>query len=445
MARAREVATLWTGGSLSWLEQLCLKSFVDRGQKVTLFSYADVANLPEGVIRRDAGEIAAADALAGGGVAVERELFRDYFRIQVLRHWSGTIWVDPDVYCHRPLDFDGDYVLGFAVPESDEVGLSVLGLPVQSPILADLTALMSDPHAIPPHLKPSRIAACEAAKAAGRPVHVGRQPAGAWGAKMITHLVGAHRLKGKVQPADTFYPVSLSRRRALLRAPGKVAAMLTDRTVAMPLWRANRQEIALWYGGLPPRGSCLEELAKLHGIRPEDAPVDHRGNGAGEPGLLGFLPEGKRVASLADLGGTAEALALAAHARDGCRIVLIDVDDRGEFAKTESSWVAPYRKALARAGVPAGQVSVIRDAAGLGPVDLLCNLAGFGDAHEVGGLEPFLTACLHPDSLMLMDLRKGSGGYPFLKALGRCETISSRKDARGTVSRVLFRPVSADR
>ncbi|MBC7143113.1 MAG: hypothetical protein H5U18_13315, partial [Rhodobacteraceae bacterium] len=49
MARAREVGTLWTGGRLSWLEQLCFKSFVDHGQKITLFSYEDVPNLPGGV------------------------------------------------------------------------------------------------------------------------------------------------------------------------------------------------------------------------------------------------------------------------------------------------------------------------------------------------------------------------------------------------------------
>ena len=57
MAREREVGTLWIGGPLSWLEQLCLKSFVDKGQKITLFSYEDIPNVPEGVIRRDGREI----------------------------------------------------------------------------------------------------------------------------------------------------------------------------------------------------------------------------------------------------------------------------------------------------------------------------------------------------------------------------------------------------
>jgi len=57
MGREREVGTLWIGGPLSWLEQLSLKSFVDKGQQITLFSYDDIPNVPEGVIRRDGREI----------------------------------------------------------------------------------------------------------------------------------------------------------------------------------------------------------------------------------------------------------------------------------------------------------------------------------------------------------------------------------------------------
>ena len=57
MVRVREAGTLWIGGALSWMEQLCLKSFVDKGQKITLFHYEDIPNVPEGVILRDGREI----------------------------------------------------------------------------------------------------------------------------------------------------------------------------------------------------------------------------------------------------------------------------------------------------------------------------------------------------------------------------------------------------
>ena len=32
------IASLWIGGRLSWLEQLCLKSFADQGHRTTLYS-----------------------------------------------------------------------------------------------------------------------------------------------------------------------------------------------------------------------------------------------------------------------------------------------------------------------------------------------------------------------------------------------------------------------
>ena len=442
MARRREVGTLWTGGRLSWFEQLCLKSFVDHGQPVTVFSYGEVQNLPEGVARRDAREIADEGALGPGAMADGGALFTDYFRVQLIRKCSGMIWVDPDVYCLRPMDYDGDYVLGHDLAGGDRVGVSVLGLPVQSPILADLVGIMSDPYAIPPHIKASLKADYEAAKAAGDPVHVSRQPAGVWGQALLNHLVGIHRLRGKVQPADAFYPVASPRRRVCLRAPATVEALLTDRTTAMPLWAANKREIALRHGGLPPKGSYLAKLVTRHGIRAEAAILDDWRGRAEDAGDLDLLPQDVRIGTLADLGGTAQSLALAAHARDGCRILLVDIDQRGAFAETESAWVAPYLKALAEAGVAADRVTVIRDPAELVPCDLVCNLAGFGDVYKVERLEPFLTGCLCPGGLMLMDIRKGSGSYPFLKAFGTCETVSAREDGGVAVRRVIFRPTS---
>ncbi len=37
MQQDYQVAALWIGGPLSYLEQLCLKSFVDAGQHIRLY------------------------------------------------------------------------------------------------------------------------------------------------------------------------------------------------------------------------------------------------------------------------------------------------------------------------------------------------------------------------------------------------------------------------
>ena len=47
MDRLPEIASLWIGGKLSWLEQLCLKSFADQGHHITLYSYEPIPNVPK--------------------------------------------------------------------------------------------------------------------------------------------------------------------------------------------------------------------------------------------------------------------------------------------------------------------------------------------------------------------------------------------------------------
>ncbi|WP_170363697.1 hypothetical protein [Ruegeria arenilitoris] len=50
-------ALLWIGNRLSFLDLLCLKSFADIGQPITLYTYGDVGNLPDYVIHADAREV----------------------------------------------------------------------------------------------------------------------------------------------------------------------------------------------------------------------------------------------------------------------------------------------------------------------------------------------------------------------------------------------------
>ena len=52
-----QVAALWIGGKLSFLEELCLKSFVDAGHHTILFTYEGTENVPDGVEVRDGAEI----------------------------------------------------------------------------------------------------------------------------------------------------------------------------------------------------------------------------------------------------------------------------------------------------------------------------------------------------------------------------------------------------
>lgn len=439
MVREREVGTLWIGGALSWLEQLCLTSFVDAGQRITLFSYEDIPNVPAGVIRRDGREIIDTDDFIKYEKKDSFALFADLFRLHMIARNPGMIWVDTDVYCHRPMDYDDDHVMGFELPGSQRVNNAVLGLPPDSPLLADMLAYTADRFAIPPFVKPKLQQDYREAAAAGRPVHVSQQPWGVWGPMMLTHFVHARGMADRVQPLDAFYPVPFPDRLKFLRRAGVVRDLLTRHTTALHLWASNKRELGIRHNGLPPPGSYLADLVERHGIRPEAAPIRGRGRRVFDAGLIDALGPGE-VARFADVGGTAQSLALAAWGRWDCTLELIDIAHDGTFPDSESPWVAPYRAFLAENGVPDAQVHVVRSAGDLRPADVVANLSGFGDVNKIKHLVPVLDRCLHADSRMLLDIRKGSGSYPFLKGRGSCETLSSRDDGGVQITRALFRP-----
>jgi hypothetical protein len=438
MARVREVGTLWIGGALSWLEQLCLKSFVDHGQKITLFSYEDIPNVPDGVIRRDGREVLDTENFIKYEKKDSFALFADQFRLHMIHQNPGMIWVDTDVYCHRPMDYDSDYVMGFELPGQHRVNNAVLGMPADSALMKALLDFTSDPFAIPPFLSAAQTNTYRAAAAKGEPVHVSQQPWGVWGPLMITHFVHALGLQREVMPLEAFYPVTFPDRLTFLRRVSLAAGKISDQTTALHLWASNKREMGMRHNGLAPKGSYLEKLLNMHGVRAEAAPITGRGKRVFDAGLIGKI-DLQNVAVFADLGGTGQSLALAAYMRWGCEIVLVDLDHRGKFSNPEANWVAPYRAFLADNNVPARLVTVVNSAAQLGKVDIIANLSGFGDVNKIKHIEPVLHTILKDGSQMILDIRTGSGGYPFLRRYGSCETLSKREVDGVDVTRALFR------
>ena len=113
----RIVHGLWIG-PLSRLERLTLCSFLAKGHEFHLWRYEDAPDaLPRGVVVRDANEILTREKVFRKRVA-DGELrlgegsyatFADLFRTKLL-HELGGIWVDMDVLCLRPFDFEQPYV-----------------------------------------------------------------------------------------------------------------------------------------------------------------------------------------------------------------------------------------------------------------------------------------------------------------------------------------------
>lgn len=441
MAREREVGTLWIGGALSWLEQLCLKSFVDRGQKITLFSYEDIPNVPAGVIRRSGREIVDTDDFIKYEKKDSFALFADWFRVVMLARCPGMIWVDTDVYCHRPMAYEDDHVFGYELP--GRVNNAVLGLPADSAILRDMLAFMEDRTPVPPFLGRALQRQYEEARKAGTPVHVSQMPWGVWGPLALTHFVHAHGLEGHAQPIDAFYPVVFPRRLQFLRPAHVVEEQITANTTALHLWASNKRELGLRHEGIAPPGSYLHRLVEEHGIDMAAAPITGRGRRKFDAALLDALGPGP-IESVADLGGTAPVLLSQLHARHDCDIVLVDLDRRGRFPAEESPAIAAARARLQELGVPAGRLRVVRRAEEMRPADAIFSLNAFGDTLRIKHLAPVLERMLHADSRLFLDLRKGQGGYPFLRGHGEVETLSRREDQGVEVARICFTPRPPD-
>lgn len=438
MSQVREVGMLWIGGSLSWMEQLCLKSFVDHGQKITLFSYEDIPNVPSGVIRRDGREVIDTDNFLKYEKKDSFALFADLFRLHMMAKNPGMIWCDTDVYCLRPMDYASDYVFGFELPGEHRVNNAILGMPADSALLQAMLTYTDDHFAIPPFVKPKLQDEYRAAKAAGKPVHVSQQPWGVWGPLMVTHFVHALGLKDKVMPLDAFYPVTFPDRLKFLRPAEVVERMLTENTTALHLWASNKRELGLRYNGLPPVGSYLDKLLKKHEIPAEAAPIKGRGKRVFDAGIVEQIDLAD-VQTFADIGGNAQSLALAAYAKWDCDIRLIDIDHKGSFCETPSAWVAPYIAFLTEHGVEEDRIQRWASSDDLTATDLVANLNGFGDVNKIKYLEDVLPKLLHSDSRMVLNVRKGSGAFPFLKDFGSTETLSTREADGTPILRSLFR------
>ncbi len=433
----REIGTLWVGGPLSWFEQLCLASFVDAGQPITLFHYEPIPNVPKGVTLRDGREVIDTNVFLRHRAKDSLALFADRFRLHMIRQNPGMVWVDSDVYCHQPLRGDQPYVMGFELPGKARVNNAVLGLPANSDLLAQMIAFTEDDHPIPPFLKPARQQELRAAADAGQPVHISDLPWGTWGPLMLTHFVGKLGLMDKVQPLAAYYPVPFTERLAYLGPADLVRAELTKDSTLIHLWASNKRELGAHCGGVPPRDSWLAQALHRHSITPAAAPIRARGQVQFDTALLDEITA--PITRFADAGGGARGLALAAHARFGCTIDLIDMMADGNFATQPQPWVADYRRFLTENGVPETHIREVRRPVDLRPAGMVAMLGTLCAAPDVRPLLRVLVKRgLAETGLLVTDLRKGAGIMPWLGQFGTPQPLGSREEGDTVWTRTRF-------
>ena len=105
------IQALWVGNSLSPIEQLSIKSFLALGHPYHLYTYEDIANVPEGTTIKDANKIISFSKFF---LCPHRKYtpFSDWFRWELLNK-QGGYWMDTDMIALKPVIFDEEFIISF--------------------------------------------------------------------------------------------------------------------------------------------------------------------------------------------------------------------------------------------------------------------------------------------------------------------------------------------
>ena len=204
MSDRYHIAMLWVEGPLSYVEQLCIQSFLDNGHDVTLYHYGEVTNVPDGTDMRHGREILDRDEFIAHGRTGSMALFSDVFRYHLLTKLDKTIWADTDAYCVRPFTSETGHFYGW---ESEHhINGGVLGLPKDSEALAGLLEMTKDEYGIPFWYGDRVRQNLQDKIDAGTPTHVSEMNWGVWGPHAVTAYVHKTGEDKYAFARDVLYP-----------------------------------------------------------------------------------------------------------------------------------------------------------------------------------------------------------------------------------------------
>lgn len=276
MATEYQVGALWIGGPLSFLEQLCLVSYVHAGQAVRLYSYDPIPNVPDGVELADANEILPRTGFLLHERTGSPALQSDLFRYHMLAKTDRMIWADTDAYCVKPFVTPNGHFYAW----ESETGLNggVLGLPADSETLAALLAFTKDEFAIPDWYEAPYRAKLIKARENGSPVHVTEMKWGVWGPHALTHFL---KKTGEVRFAmamPTLYPFAYHDRNLMLRPGYDPKQNVTEDTFSIHFYgrRMRARILDREPNGIPRPRTVIGQLLKKHRIDPALAPLIRR-------------------------------------------------------------------------------------------------------------------------------------------------------------------------
>lgn len=235
-------ATLWIGPSLGPYEELCLKSFVNCGYAISVYSYDTDLRLPLGVQWKDANLVVPSEEVFDNPAKPGSfALFSNIFRYRLFRRTS-EIWVDADVLALRPGFITSEFVWGFEDPL--KVNGAILRVPGRSPVL-DFLEETAQTRVLSGHVK-----------------------WGDAGPNLVTEGIDRFNLWQSVRKQQAFYPIYFrevwklydpaSRDKVTSSLHGSVFLHLWNEVLGGPSGEVKRHR--------PPAGSYMSEAFEVHGV-----------------------------------------------------------------------------------------------------------------------------------------------------------------------------------
>jgi hypothetical protein len=240
-AAPQTVRTLWQGGHIGAYQLLCLRSFVDRGHRVEVFSFDPALDLPDWIERKNAADIVPAERILRylpeeRRSAIHANLFR-----YALLHRLGGWWVDPDVLLLRT-ELPAENLFFSGPTEFNVVSTAAIKFPSGHPVLTD--ALV-------------RATAFEEAIADWGKV----------GAPVLSECLAASGVLGSLQSIKSVSPISWFDVQSLFDpAQADILAKRLEGGCFLDLHQDVwlRAGIPTYLG--PPRGSLLDRLFARHDV-----------------------------------------------------------------------------------------------------------------------------------------------------------------------------------
>jgi hypothetical protein len=249
-----DCVTLWIGDSVGPVERACLRSVARQGHRIALYSYGQVAGIPDEVTVRDASEILPLETITAPWCA-RADLYSDWFRYELLRRGLGT-WVDADIYLLSPLDMENPYLFGSQSPEL--LNNAVFRIPTDSPMLPELLEPFekrTTPKWMPWHIYvPKR-----ARELITGEVDLTDIPWGTTSPVALTRLARTFGVAHLAQPQERFYPVPWQEARWIADPSISLEDVIGEGTVAIHLWNYC---ISSFKNNPAPPGSFLERLQR---------------------------------------------------------------------------------------------------------------------------------------------------------------------------------------